>query len=504
LNVSRTLKTYQLFSGKSNMLKLMTTQTLESNVLADITSGQVGSLTLTLERLGILGLKVSERHLTRTLNTIFPPPPTQLSEAVNDSGARVVPAVAAAYEEHIRRSRTRIIFADLEDVAGHTILVVSDRRGHRVWRRVDDTSSKALEAAIAGISSTLASPATFLPIGRLTEHTAHLRLPDNLSLAPNLFPPKPYTPPPVVARSALATDQHAHLDLLEAESIRIIREAVAVAKKPGMLFSMGKDSMVMWTLAKKAFFPEPPPFPLVVIDTRWKFRDMYRFREYIASQAGVNLIVHINPNAIRDNVNPFDFGSAVHTDITKTQALKQVLDINQFDFVFGGARRDEEKSRAKERVFSLRNDKHGWDPKNQRPELWNVYNTRLMPGQSMRVFPLSNWTELDIWRYIEQENIDLVPLYFSAVRPFVERNGALIMVDDERFPMEPDETIHFDSIRFRTLGCYPLTGGVRSTATTVADIIKELEHSRVSERSSRVIDFDPGASMEQKKKEGYF
>jgi sulfate adenylyltransferase subunit 2 len=231
---------------------------------------------------------------------------------------------------------------------------------------------------------------------------------------------------------------------------------------------------------------------------------MYRFREYMAGLPETNLVVHINPEAIRQDVNPFDFGSARHTEITKTHALKQVLDEHQFDFVFGGARRDEERSRAKERVFSLRNERHGWDPKTQRPELWNIYNTVLPKGHSMRVFPLSNWTELDVWRYIEQEDIPVVPLYFSKVRPFVERDGGLIMVDDHRFPLEEGETIRFEPIRFRTLGCYPLTGGARSNATSVADIISELEQSRVSERSSRVIDFDPGASMEQKKKEGYF
>jgi sulfate adenylyltransferase subunit 2 len=298
--------------------------------------------------------------------------------------------------------------------------------------------------------------------------------------------------------------EHTHLDELEAESVRIIRETVAVAKKPGMLFSMGKDSMVMWTLAKKAFFPDPPAFPLVVIDTRWKFQDMYQFRKYMSELPETELVVHINPDAIALDVNPFDFGSARHTDITKTLALKQVVDNFQFDFVFGGARRDEEKSRAKERVFSVRNEKHGWDPKTQRPELWNVYNTVLAPGHTMRVFPLSNWTELDVWRYIERETIPVVPLYFAQVRPFVERNGALIMADDVRFRLEEGEDVRFESIRFRTLGCYPLTGGVKSNATTISDIISELEHSRVSERSSRVIDFDPGASMEQKKKDGYF
>ena len=271
-----------------------------------------------------------------------------------------------------------------------------------------------------------------------------------------------------------------------------------------MLFSMGKDSMAMLTLAAKAFAPAPIPFPLVIIDTRWKFQDMYRFRAQLEAREDLSTIVYVNPEAIERDMNPFDFGSATHTDVTKTQALRKVLDEYKFDFVFGGARRDEEKSRAKERIFSPRSANHGWDPKSQRPELWNLYNTALSPGQSMRVFPISNWTEIDVWRYLERERVDLVPLYFSRLRPYVERNGALIMVDDERFPLEPGEKVHFDYIRFRTLGCYPLTGGVKSRAANVGEILTELEDSRVSERSSRVIDFDKGASMEQKKKDGYF
>jgi len=482
----------------------VTIQTLREMVVSDVAMGHVGSPQLLAARLSAAGHTVSHRHLTRTLSDLFPQTPTTVHEARDQAGHLVVNSVAAAYEAAIRSSRHHLFFADVVDVAGHTVLVLTDRRGFRLWCTIEATTPEAITHSLARIAADIDTHAVIFPVGITHSMRQHLQMPSVLSFAPDLFPPGPYRPPQTSHHKAPDNSPHSHLDILEAESIRIIREAVAVSKNPAMLFSMGKDSMVMWTLAKKAFYPEPPPFPLVVIDTQWKFLDMYRFREYIANQDGVNLMVHINPDAIRDNVNPFDFGSAVHTDITKTQALKQILDMNQFDFVFGGARRDEEKSRAKERVFSLRNDKHGWDPKTQRPELWNVYNTRLMPGQSMRVFPLSNWTELDIWRYIEQENIELVPLYFSAVRPFVERNGALIMVDDERFPLEPDETIHFEPIRFRTLGCYPLTGGVRSTATTVADIITELEQSRVSERSSRVIDFDPGASMEQKKKEGYF
>jgi sulfate adenylyltransferase subunit 2 len=295
-----------------------------------------------------------------------------------------------------------------------------------------------------------------------------------------------------------------HLRRLEAESIFIIREAIAQARNPVMLYSIGKDSSVMLELAKKAFSPGKLPFPLLHIDTRWKFQEMYRFREQIASQPGCELFVHINPDAIEKNINPFDHGSAVHTDITKTEGLKQALNAHQFDAIFGGARRDEEKSRAKERIFSFRTKNHLWDPKNQRPELWNLYNTRVNPGESMRVFPLSNWTELDVWEYIYYQDIPVVPLYFSQIRPVVERNGMLLMVDDDRFRLEPNEKILAKRVRFRTLGCYPLTGAIESSATSVEDIILELIQSQQSERQGRAIDSDANASMEKKKQEGYF
>jgi len=295
-----------------------------------------------------------------------------------------------------------------------------------------------------------------------------------------------------------------HLTRLEAESIHIIREAVAESQKPVMLYSIGKDSTVMLHLAKKAFYPAPLPFPLLHVDTRWKFQEMYKYRESIANHTGVDLLVHINPEAIAKNINPFDHGSALHTDITKTEGLKQALDQHKFDVIFGGARRDEEKSRAKERVFSFRSKTHHWDPKNQRPELWSLYNTRKNPGESIRVFPLSNWTELDIWQYIHHAQIPVVPLYFAKERPVVERNGMLIMVDDDRMPILPDENIQIKCVRFRTLGCYPLTGAIESSVTDVPGILLELIQSRNSERQGRAIDSDAGASMEKKKQEGYF
>lgn len=283
-----------------------------------------------------------------------------------------------------------------------------------------------------------------------------------------------------------------------------MREAVAQANNPVMLYSIGKDSTVMLELAKKAFAPGPLPFPLLHVDTRWKFQDMYRFREQVAKDPAVQLITHINPDAITKNINPFDYGSGVHTDITKTKGLKQALNYHQFDAVFGGARRDEEKSRAKERIFSFRTQSHQWDPKNQRPELWHLYNTRCHLGESLRVFPLSNWTELDIWQYIKYLNISVVPLYFAKIRPVVSRNGMLIMVDDERFQFEPGEVVEEKLVRFRTLGCYPLSGAIESTAASVSQIIKELINSRQSERQGRAIDHDTASSMEKKKIEGYF
>ncbi len=294
-----------------------------------------------------------------------------------------------------------------------------------------------------------------------------------------------------------------HLERLEAESLHIMREVVAEAANPVMLYSIGKDSAVMLHLAKKAFFPSPPPFPLLHIDTTWKFKAMYAMREKAADAAGMKLLVHTNPEAVARGINPFDHGG-LHTDMWKTEGLKQALDAHGFDVAFGGARRDEEKSRAKERVFSFRSASHRWDPKNQRPELWNLYNARKARGESIRVFPISNWTELDIWQYIQLENIEIVPLYFSAPRPTVERDGMLLMVDDERFRLDPGEVPAMRSIRFRTLGCYPLTGAVESEATTLSGVIQEMLLTTTSERQGRAIDHDQAASMEKKKAEGYF
>jgi sulfate adenylyltransferase subunit 2 len=308
----------------------------------------------------------------------------------------------------------------------------------------------------------------------------------------------------IASADASSAPDLTHLQRLEAESIQIFREVVAECERPVMLYSIGKDSAVMLHLARKAFYPSKLPFPLLHVDTTWKFQDMYRMRERMQQEAGFELLVHRNPDAVAQNINPFDHGSALHTDIWKTEGLKQALDKYGFDAAFGGGRRDEEKSRAKERILSFRSAQHRWDPKNQRPELWRLYNTRKAPGENFRAFPISNWTELDIWQYIHLQDIPIVPLYFSQVRPVVERDGTLIMVDDDRMPLNPGETPMMKSVRFRTLGCYPLTGAVESEASTLPEIIQEMLLTTTSERQGRKIDHDQAASMEKKKQEGYF
>lgn len=478
-------------------------QTATSLVFETISAEEVGDVSTVLSSLELQGFSISSRHASRLLAQVLLVEKLRRFEDIRDcEGRELNPLVVGSFDAYSRKKRLGILFGQLAKVGDQAVAVLSDRRGAIMWAHIKDHRPVNVQAGLRNARAFLGRNFALVPHGELHEVLGGVGFDPGIFVADYAHRSAPFTPS--VSPTGHHRGNHGHLDSLEAESIRIIREAVAVAKKPAMLFSMGKDSMVMWALAKKSFWPEPPPFPLVVIDTQWKFQDMYRFREYIANLPGIDLMVHVNPDAIERAVNPFDFGSARHTEITKTVALKQILDEHQFDFVFGGARRDEERSRAKERVFSIRTERHGWDPKNQRPELWNLYNAVVPKGKSMRVFPLSNWTELDVWRYIEREDIPVVPLYFSKVRPFVVRDGALIMVDDERFRLNDAETILFEPIRFRTLGCYPLTGGVRSGAATVAEVVEELENSRVSERSSRIIDFDPGASMEQKKKDGYF
>ncbi len=310
--------------------------------------------------------------------------------------------------------------------------------------------------------------------------------------------------PVVAAAPQITAGRLTHLQRLESEAIHIMREAVAESRRPAMLYSIGKDSSVMVHLASKAFFPSKPPFPLVHVDTTWKFSEMYAFRDEMVRRLGLELIVHQNPECVERGINPFDHGSALHTEMWKTDGLKQAIDTNEFDLCFGGARRDEEKSRSKERVFSVRSRQHQWDPKRQRPELWSVYNVRRSPGETMRVFPISNWTELDVWQYVHLEQIPVVPLYFAAPRPVVDRGGVLIMVDDDRMRLDTGEEPMIEKVRFRTLGCYPLSGAIKSDADSFAGIIQEMLLTTTSERQGRIIDFDGAASMEQKKQGGYF
>jgi len=417
-----------------------------------------------------------------------------------------VPAVLRWQMEQASARHQLVLLAQLHAApGGQEVLHANDARGARYWLPLGrkQPQDKALRTALEALQQHVGKPIVVFPHGRLVAACRRLPTPQGVGLSLLAYPP--VLDLSVQQRPAgAARVPTPHLQRLEAESIHIIREAVAEADNPAMLYSVGKDSSVMLHLARKAFYPAPPPLPLLHVDTRWKFQEMYLFRDHMARASGMDLLVHINPEAVARDINPFDHGSALHTDITKTEGLKQALDKYRFDVVFGGARRDEEKSRAKERIFSFRTATHRWDPKNQRPELWNLYNTRKSQGESIRVFPLSNWTELDIWQYIHQEGIPVVPLYFARERPVVQRDGLLLMVDDARFRLLPGEEIQARKVRFRTLGCYPLTGAIESNAGTLPEVILELLAARSSERQGRAIDSDAAASMEKKKQEGYF
>jgi sulfate adenylyltransferase subunit 2 len=406
--------------------------------------------------------------------------------------------------EQARKRRDRVLFAQLYPLpSGKPALHANDARGARFWVPLASAEDEVIQKALGALQQHLGKPIALFAHGQLVGVTRSMHPNANIHFCPQTF--KPVLPAHLHLPSPHAEVQRfAHLKRLEAESIHVIREAVAEAQNPAMLYSIGKDSGVLLHLARKAFLPSAPPFPLLHIDTRWKFQEMYLFRDFMARETGMEMLVHTNAQAIEKNINPFDHGSALHTDIWKTEGLKQALDHYKFDVVFGGARRDEEKSRAKERFFSFRSATHCWDPKNQRPELWNLYNTRKKQGESIRVFPLSNWTELDIWQYIYQEKIPVVPLYFAQPRPVVVRPEMTMMVDDDRCRLLPGEDIQIKKVRFRTLGCYPLTGAIESDAQTLEDILLEVANTRQSERQGRVIDADSAGSMEKKKKEGYF
>jgi sulfate adenylyltransferase subunit 2 len=416
------------------------------------------------------------------------------------------PLVLQASMDKARSQRKRVLFAQLHPLpGGQACLHANDARGQRYWLPLggvypDQIDANAAMSALAQLQEHIGKDLMVYPHGALAGVLRDSPPTEQVALTAGVYPPVLK----LAENNGVKIELTPHLKRLEAESIHIIREAFAEAENPVMLYSVGKDSAVMLHLARKAFFPAPPPFPLMHVDTRWKFQEMYLYRDRMAKESGMELLVHTNPEAIEKNINPFDHGSSLHTEITKTEGLKQALDKYRFDVVFGGARRDEEKSRAKERIFSFRSATHRWDPKQQRPELWDLFNTRKSAGESIRVFPLSNWTELDIWQYIHHECIPVVPLYFAKRRPVVERNGTLLMVDDGRFRLLPDEQIEERVIRFRTLGCYPLTGAIESSAANLPEIILELVNARSSERQGRMIDSDAAASMEKKKQEGYF
>lgn len=458
------------------------------------------------EQLQTLGKADSKRTAERRLQELKLLPVELTAENLQDELGRAANQVVLSWAiDKARSQRKLVLLIQLFALPnGHACLHANDARGARYWLPMLETDHGSSPAQILEglkqLQQHIAKDIAVFPHGELVGLLRDIRSIDHVTLNPSAYLPTLDLPTTSQQRNATTP----HLKRLEAESIHIIREAVAEAENPVMLYSVGKDSSVMLHLARKAFYPAPPPFALMHVDTRWKFQEMYLFRDHMAQVSGMDLLVHTNPEAIEKNINPFDHGSAMHTDITKTEGLKQALDKYKFDIVFGGARRDEEKSRAKERIFSFRSKTHRWDPKRQRPEVWNLFNAQKNKGESMRVFPISNWTELDIWQYIHQENIPVVPLYFAKARPVVERNGMMLMVDDGRFRLLPGEEIVDKVVRFRTLGCYPLTGAFESSATNLPEIILELINARSSERQGRAIDSDASASMEKKKQEGYF
>lgn len=475
--------------------------------LLGLDAPQVWDTDLAFQHLHALGQADTKRTAERRLHQLKLLPAELTADALEDEfGRRPVATVLDWEIAQARNQRKLVLFAQLHHLpGGHDCLQANDARGARYWVPVEQSAlaPQQVFAALQQLQAHLGKELAIFPHGRLVSVCRQVQRMPAMSLLS--YSPVLNLSAQLERRGGNASNPATpHLKRLEAESIHILREAVAEAGNPVMLYSVGKDSTVMLHLARKAFYPALPPFPLLHVDTRWKFQEMYLFRDQVARESGMDLLVHINPEAIAKNINPFDHGSALHTDITKTEGLKQALDKYKFDVVFGGARRDEEKSRAKERIFSFRSASHRWDPKNQRPEPWNLYNTRKRPGESIRVFPLSNWTELDIWHYIYRQGLAVVPLYFAKERPVVVRDGMILLVDDDRFRLLPGEQLQARKVRFRTLGCYPLTGAVDSEADSLPDIILELVNARSSERQGRAIDTDAAASMEKKKQEGYF
>jgi sulfate adenylyltransferase subunit 2 len=465
------------------------------------------------------GPKQSQRSTERLIERSgLLPDSVKLHEVEDELGRAPINSVMESLEGEAKRRRwSSLVLQEHRTDTGRTLLFCNDGRHGRRWVFCDSRSDEPqrLLEALAALAD--GKPLMIWPHGSVTRriralaaalgsHDITLESGCRVRLCSVAYRPvsTPSRTRSTVIRDRRQPDRLSHLDRLEAESIHIFREVMAQAENPVMLYSVGKDSSVMLHLARKAFYPSVPPFPLMHVDTRWKFQAMYQFRDQMARDSGMELITYVNPEGIEKNINPFDHGSVLHTDVMKTEALKQALSLRGFDVAFGGARRDEEKSRAKERVFSFRTSNHRWDPKNQRPELWNLYNGYKNKGESIRVFPLSNWTELDVWQYIYREEIPIVPLYFAAERPVVERDGLLILVDDDRLRLFERERVQIKRVRFRTLGCYPLTGAIESDADDLPSIVLEVLQSRTSERQGRAIDTDSSASMEKKKQEGYF
>ena len=487
------------------MIKTHYTTATDLNLFG-LDSKQVWDTELAFAHLHAQGEADTKRTAERRLNALGLFPQELTPEALLDERDRSPNQLVLNWAiEQAHKRRDRVLFVQLHPLPNRQpCLHANDARGARFWIPMLNLNEAAIQQALADLQRHIGKPIALFPHGQLVGHLRHTPSNADIQLCPQAYRPVLLTGLSLSGNIKPDLSPSPHLKRLEAESIHILREAVAEAQNPVMMYSIGKDSSVMLHLARKAFHPAPPPFPLLHIDTRWKFQEMYLFRDFVARESGMNLLVHTNPESIEKNINPFDHGSALHTDVTKTEGLKQALDHYKFDVVFGGARRDEEKSRAKERVFSFRTATHRWDPKNQRPELWNLYNTRKSHGESIRIFPLSNWTELDIWQYIYQESIPMVPLYFAKQRPVVIRPEMIMMVDDERCRLLPGEEVQIKKVRFRTLGCYPLTGAVESEAETLEDILLEIIHASQSERQGRKIDNDSAGSMEKKKQEGYF
>jgi sulfate adenylyltransferase subunit 2 len=460
------------------------------------------------EQLQRVGEVDTKRTAERRLHDLGVWPDELEAEALVDEFGQAASKLLVPWAIGRARTKRRLVLLiqlhAMADEPNLTFLHANDTRGARYWLPINGSASKIAQShAIKGlkqIAEFMGKPIAVLAYGRLVELLRGVELPDNIEFAEAVYRPRlsiDMDPQPIAELTP-------YLKRLEAESIHIIREAVAEATNPVMMHSIGKDSAVMLHLTRKAFYPAPPPFSIMHVDTRWKFQEMYLFRDKIAEISGMKLIVYTNPEAIAKDVNPFDHGTSLYVDITKVDGLKQALDKYKFDVMFGGARRDEEKSRAKERIFSFRSATHRWDPKQQRPELWNLYNTKKKKGESIRVFPLSNWTELDIWQYIYLQNIPVVPLYFAKRRPVVVRDGTILMIDDDRFRLLPGEQIQDKMIRFRSLGCYPLTGAIESTASNLPEIILEVLNAKRSERQGRVVDHESPHGFEKKKQEGHF